>query len=62
MLFTWGLWIKSAVSQLAIGACGNSPIALSSAVNKPLYFGAPNALTLGNGSLRVTVTYSILSA
>jgi hypothetical protein len=31
------------------------------ATNNGLQFGAPNALTLGNGTLRVTLTYIVLS-
>ena len=63
MSFDWALaggFIESTVSCLALGACGNSPIALSVATNNSLIFGAPNALTLGNGTLKVILTYVVL--
>jgi hypothetical protein len=64
MEFDWALaggFIESTSSMLASGPCGNSPYSLAVATNNGLQFGAPNALTLGNGTLRVTLTYIVLS-
>jgi hypothetical protein len=63
MSFDWGTsFIKATSSCLALGTCGNGFMSLSVAVNNSLVFGAPNALTLGNGTLKVTLAYSILSS
>jgi hypothetical protein len=68
MLFTWGgptlatSFVETTATSIATGPCGNAPITLSAITNQPLYFGAPHSLTAGNGTLKVTVTYSILAA
>ena len=62
MSFDWGVsFIKSSSSVLALGVCGNGLISLAVAENNSLMFGAPNPLSNGNGTLKVSLTYSILS-
>lgn len=61
----WGVFIETALSCLAFGPTGNAAnvgINLANAENKGLQFGVPNALTLGNGTLKVTLVYSIIPA
>jgi hypothetical protein len=55
-----GGFIENTSSVFASGPCGNVPYSVAVANNNSLYFGVPNALSLGNGSLKVTVTYSVL--
>ncbi len=61
----WGVFIKSAFSALLFGSVGNAAataITTASAINQGLQFGIPNALTLGNGTMKVTLNYSIITA
>jgi len=61
----WGVFIAATASSVLFGSVANaaaSAISLASATNKGLNFGIPNPVTLGNGTLRVTLVYSILSA
>lgn len=52
--------IKSAASCVFYGLCGEGLIPTMTANNAPLVFSAPNALTLGNGTLKITVNYSVV--
>jgi len=61
----WGVFIEKTASVLAFGPVGNAAntgIVLANATNQGLQFGIPSALTLGNGTLTVTLVYSILAA
>jgi len=52
--------IDAALSCLFQGVCGNGLVTTSIANNAPLVFSAPNAVTLGNGTLKITLTYLTL--
>lgn len=59
----WGIFIENTFSCFAFGTMGNAAnvgINVASAANQGIEFGVPNALTLGNGTLKVTLVYSIL--
>lgn len=61
----WGVFIEKTASVLAFGPVGNAAnvgIVLANAENQGIQFGVPNALTLGNGTLKVTLVYSIITA
>jgi hypothetical protein len=63
-LYTWasattGI-IEATQSCLFQGVCGNGLVTRSIAANAPLMFSAPNALTLGNGTLKITLSYVTL--
>jgi hypothetical protein len=60
----WGVFVKSTASSLLINPVGNAAatITLASALNQGMQFGAPNALTLGNGTLKVIMSYTIITA
>lgn len=61
----WGVFIEKTSSVVAFGPSGNAAnagIVLANIKNQGIQFGVPNALTLGNGTLRVTLLYSILQA
>jgi hypothetical protein len=54
--------IEATHSCIYQGVCGSgSLVTLSVATNAPLMFSAPNALTLGDGTLRVMVSYATLT-
>jgi len=66
VVYTWtaatsGI-IEATTSCVFQGVCGEGLVTLSIANNAPLMFSAPNAVTGGNGTLKITLTYSILSA
>jgi hypothetical protein len=54
--------IEATVNTVFQGVCGEGLISLSVAENAPLMFSSPNALTLGNGTLKVTLAYVVLAA
>jgi hypothetical protein len=54
--------IEATQSCIFQGVCGNGLITLSIAENAPVMFSAPDALTLGNGTLNISVSYSTLKA
>ena len=61
----WGVFIEKIASVLAFGPVGNAAnvgIVLANAENKGIQFGVPNALTLGNGTLKVTLVYTVIPA
>ena len=61
----WGTFIENTFSCLMFGVVGNAAnvgITLSQIVNQGIEFGVPNALTLGNGTMKVTLTYMVLSS
>lgn len=53
--------IESAVSCLFYGLCGEGLVPFTIGVNAPLVFSAPAALSLGNGTLKITVNYSVVA-
>lgn len=53
--------IEATQSCVFQGVCGNGLVTSSIANNAPLMFSAPNALTLGNGTLKISLYYTILS-
>lgn len=59
----WGTFIENTFSCLAFGPVGNAAnvgIATSASANKALNFGVPNALTLGDGTLKITLVYAVI--
>lgn len=59
----WGTFIENTFSCLAFGIVGNAAnvgITLTGAANAGIQFGVPNALTLGDGTLTVTLMYSVV--
>ena len=44
------------------GVCGEGLISLATAENAPLMFSAPAILTLGTGTLKITMSYVVLTA
>jgi hypothetical protein len=52
--------IEAAASCVFYGLCGEGLIPTATANNAPLVFSAPAALTLGNGTLKITVNYSVV--
>lgn len=58
----WGVFIENTFSCFAFGTVGNAAnvgITTASSINTAIVFGVPNALTLGNGTLKVTLMYTI---
>jgi hypothetical protein len=64
MVYAWAAVtsgiIEATQSVVFFGICGEGLIPATVANNAPLMFSAPNALTLGNGVLVITVHYSVL--
>jgi hypothetical protein len=52
--------IKAAASCTFIGICGEGLTPYTSVGNEPVVFTAPTAITGGNGTLTITLNYSIL--
>jgi hypothetical protein len=52
--------IHAAFSCAFIGLCGEGLTPVTTINNAAVVFTAPNALTLGNGTLKITVNYSVL--
>jgi hypothetical protein len=52
--------IHAAFSCVFIGICGEGLTPITSINNAAVVFTAPNALTLGNGTLKITINYSVL--
>ena len=64
MVYAWAAVtsgiIEATQSVVFFGICGEGLIPSTVANNAPLMFSAPNALTLGNGVLVITVHYAVL--
>lgn len=52
--------IHAAFSCTFIGICGEGLTPITTINNAAVVFTAPNALTLGNGTLKITVNYSVV--
>lgn len=64
MLYDWAATasgiIKATASCTFIGICGEGLTPYTTVNNAPVIFTAPNALGAGNGTLTITLNYSIL--
>jgi hypothetical protein len=52
--------IAATESSVFLGVGGEGLVPVRLANNAPLMFSAPNALTLGNGTLKITINYSVV--